>query len=152
MSLPFHLGLRHNQHMVSVISPPGRSRDMLGVAYPDDANPRLHILAQWGIDARSPRNAELATIDIPLPRRAQAILSYQIDPALRHQLNTGMTPLADTRREAKAGVKVRVHLGAHHAVLPVEARFGTCAQHDPSELFPGSEVRARHAIASVPRR
>ena len=127
MFQPFQLGLRFNRHMVSVIRPPGRSRDLLGVAYPDDANPRLRILAQWGIDARSPRVTDLATVDIPLPRRAQAILSYQLGPDLHQRLDTGMGPLADSRLRNAPGMRERVHLGEHHAVLPVDSHARRCA-------------------------
>ena len=123
MFQPFQLGLRHNRHMVSVVKPAGRTREVLGVAYPDDSNPRLRILAQWGIDARSPRIAELATIDIPLPRRAQAILSYQVNPDLRERLNTGMGPPSGSRLHNQPGMRARVHLGETHVALPVCSRL-----------------------------
>lgn len=119
MPLPPHPGLRNNRHMVSVIRPPGRPREVLGVAWPDDVNPRLRILEQWGIDARSPRRSELASIDIPLPRRTRAILSYRVDPALRDRLNTGLVPPRDSRLEAAAGLKARIRLGPHRKTVPI---------------------------------
>lgn len=117
MTLPFHLGLRANRHQVSLIQQNGRSRVQLGTAYPDDSNPRRRILMQWGMEGRSPRQSDPDTIDLPLARRAQAILSYQVNPGLRHQLNTGMGSLSNSRHQSQPGLQGRAHLGTHRPLL-----------------------------------
>lgn len=151
MTRPFHLGLRHDRHMVSLIKQAGRSRETLGVAYPQDADRRARILAQWGINAQSPRRAELATIDIPLPQRAQAILAYQVNPAVRHQINTGMAPLAQSRRDDLPGIKDRMHLGTHRPVMPVlsyEAPRASRA-HGPAATAPQASPAPRQRAARM---
>ena len=150
MSLPFHLGLRDNRHLVSLMRLEGRSREVLGVAYPQDADRRLRILEQWGIDARSPRAESLGTINMPLSPRDQTILSYQLDADRQSALNGGVTPLNQGRRDAQAGVKERIHLGAGHAALPVTARAGQ-APAVSDGLSTTSCTRARHGVAMTIR-
>jgi hypothetical protein len=113
MDLPFHLGLRNDQHLLGIIRQNGHTHVKLGVAYPQDSNPRQQILTNWGRDASSPRQAEAATIDMPLPRRAQAALGYQLNPALRQELASGFGPLAQSRSDVQAGLQGRVHQGQH---------------------------------------
>lgn len=122
--MPIRLGLRHNRHMVSVIKPDGWRHEALGRAYADGANPRLRILEQWGIAARSPRLQEtLVAPEVPLDRRAQAILSYQVDAGLRARLTDRFGTLASSRRDVSPGLRARVQLGAGGAVLSVDALF-----------------------------
>ena len=144
MSLPFHLGLRYNRHMVSLIKLEGRSREVLGSAYPRETNPRAHLLTQWGIDAQSPRRPEEATINEPLSARAQAILSYQLNPTSRATLNGGVTPLTQSRRDDQSGVKQRLHVGAAHAVLHVDSRPGRGASHPMQSLPSTLGARSQH--------
>ncbi|MFL6652837.1 MAG: hypothetical protein ACJ8J7_16305 [Sulfurifustaceae bacterium] len=117
MSLPFHLGLRADRHVLSVIKQNGRTREQLGVAYPQESDPRRRILKQWGIDDASPRRTDPDTIDLPLARRTQTILSYQLNPALRRQLNTGMGSLSGSRRDSQSGLRGRTHLGTSRPLM-----------------------------------
>lgn len=150
MSLPFHLGLRDNRHLVSLMRLEGRSREVLGVAYPQDADRRLRILEQWGIDARSPRAESLGTINMPLSPRDQTILSYQLDADRQSALNGGVTTLIQSRRAAQAGVKERIHLGAAHAALPVRSHGGP-APTDTHGQSATSATRAQHGIGMTLR-
>ncbi|HEX8963547.1 MAG TPA: hypothetical protein VF801_11140 [Rhodocyclaceae bacterium] len=111
MELPFHLGLRHDRHMVGLIRQNDRSRVQLGTAYPQSSDPRARILAQWGTPAPSPRRNDPETVDMPLPRRAQAALAYQVAPEMRHELATGFGATPASRKEAGAGLLGRAHLG-----------------------------------------
>ncbi len=119
MSLPFHLGLRHRRHMVSLIRSDSGSRvsDVLGVAYPQDMNPRLRILEQWGMSQASPRRAMQATVDIPLPRRHQVALTSQLNPDIQSSLRGGFTGQPIGRLETMPGVKARMHLGSERSPL-----------------------------------
>lgn len=129
--MSFHLGLRYNRHQVSLVKVDGRQPEVLGVAYPQEAGRRARILEQWGQSGRSPRHHELATIDMPLPRRAQAILSYQVSPDVRGRLNGGVEPLVQSRRQLQPGPQERMHLGIGGA------RF---------DLNPVSRVRSSVAV------
>ena len=126
MTLPFHLGLRDNRHMVSVVKEPGRTREVLGVAYPqqEQVARRAQILQYWAIDAQSPRDSALNTVNVPLETRAQSALYYQVNDATRALLNgTDMAPTG-SRLDDRPGLKSRVHLGPGHASLPVESGRG----------------------------
>lgn len=132
MPLPFHLGLRDRRHMVSLIrdGAQGRaSRNVLGMAYPQDMNPRLRVLEQWGMPDSSPRRSMQATIDQPLPRRHQVALAAQLNPALQSSLHSGFEPQPVGRRETVPGVKGRVHLGPNHA--PLQNGLPPLGEHAP---------------------
>ena len=131
MTRRFHLGLRFNHHMVSLLKVPGESREVLGVAYPQEFDRRAQILHYWAIDAQSPRVGELNTVNLPLETRAQTALYYQVNEATRAQLDHRTTPLTQSRRDEAPGVKDRVHLGVNHASLPVESRPGRTF-HEPN--------------------
>jgi hypothetical protein len=111
MELPFHLGLRDDRHMVGLIRQNDRTRVQLGTAYPQSGDPRARILAQWGTPSPSPRRNDPETIDMPLHRRAQAALAYQVAPDMRHELTTGFGPTPASRTEGGAGLLGRAHLG-----------------------------------------
>lgn len=122
--LPFHLGLRDDRHMVSVIRQNGQTQVQLGVAYPQEADRRRRILEQWGIAARSPREESLDTVDLPLAQRSQAILFWQVSPSLREQLATGQGRMASSRLAGdQAGMLDRAHLGAERQPMAVDARL-----------------------------
>jgi len=74
MPLPFHLGLRNNQHLVSVIKTQEGGRPQLGVAYQQNDRRRAHIPTNWGVPSQSPRQSESTEIHLPLSPRAQALL------------------------------------------------------------------------------
>jgi|GEM_PF-2640727 len=126
MHLNFHLALRHYKHMVTLMRVPDRQQPVLGVAYPQDLDPRQRLLEQWGIHARSPRRPEPATIDRPLDTRTQAILSYQVQPETRRTLNGELSdqrnPQLGSRQDTEAGIKGRQHLGVGHARFQVDSR------------------------------
>ncbi|MGE5491194.1 MAG: hypothetical protein ACM31P_07950 [Actinomycetota bacterium] len=129
-SLPFHMGLRDDRHMVSVIRQNGQSQVQLGVAYPMDGDRRCRIMEQWGIAARSPREESLDTIDLPLAQRSQAILFWQVSPALRGPLATGQGGTAGSRLiDNQAGMLDRAHLGTERQPMAVDARFGLRQAH-----------------------
>ena len=131
MTRRFHLGLRFNRHMVSLVKEPGRSREVLGVAYPDEVDRRAQILQYWAIDAQSPRRTEPNSINVPLETRAGTILYYQVNEATRAEIDGRVTPLTQSRRDEAPGMKERVHLGPNHASLPVESRPG-CTFAEPN--------------------
>ena len=137
MSLPFHLGLRNERHMVSVIRQTGRSREQLAAAYAPDGDRRHRILAQWGNDAGSPRDTmAFATVQVPLPRRTQAALSYRIDPFVSQRLASGFYGQPLARRDTQPGMIERMHLG-----VPATLKINTPWAPHPTEAQP-DEKRA----------
>lgn len=145
MTLPFHLGLRDNRHMVSLIKEPGRTREVLGVAYPQggEVERRAQILQYWGIDAQSPRRPALNTVNLPLEARAQTALYYQVNAATRAEINGTTTPLTQSRRDDQPGLKDRIHLGADHVSLPVESRPGRTVAEPNHALSATPSTRGR---------
>ena len=139
MTRRFHMGLRDNQHMVTLMKVNGQSREVLGRAYPNDENRRQRILDNWGLSVQSPRIPEPASIDIPLSPRAQTILSYEMAPAVRDQLNGGLPPQTQSRKDEQNGVKDRIHRGPNRPILPVESRPGRdTAKATQNRFNPGS--------------
>ncbi len=98
MSVKLILGMRNQAHRVDVVQPNGTAKPVLGTAHPQEDTRRQDVQKQWGGSTQKPRPQTLATIDEPLPQRAQTILSYQVDAQLRQRLNTGMGRLADSRK------------------------------------------------------
>lgn len=149
MPLPFHLGLRDNQHMVTLIKSPDGSGYSLGIAYPEDThNRRAHIPNQWGVDAQSPRRPVEGTINQPISPRAQAILSYQVGHTEQAILNRQALPQTQSRLDNQAGPKRRMHLGVDHAVIPVESRrsgFGPARHNQPGLQDSATSTRASRA-------
>ncbi|HVK99848.1 MAG TPA: hypothetical protein VM553_08550 [Dongiaceae bacterium] len=107
MLLKLLLGLRNNAHQVDVVKLNGETRPVLGTSHPQEEDRRANILRQWGMHVASPRQERLAGIDQPLPQRTQTILSHQIDPDLRQQINSGMGTLSDSRQNNQPGIKER---------------------------------------------
>lgn len=103
MLLKLLLGLRDGRQRVEVVRLNGRSRPELGRTHPQDEDRRAAILKHWSIAAESPRKDSPATIDEALPKRAQTILSYRVAPELRQRLDSGMGPLAASRKDQLAG-------------------------------------------------
>ncbi len=110
MPLPFHLNLRSDGCVVSLIRTDQNARVELGIAYPQEDNRRERVPAGFGIDDRSPRTAELATINIPLSPRTQTILSYRLPPEIRRQVNAELSPLVHSRHELLPGVQQRIRI------------------------------------------
>ncbi|HYD80193.1 MAG TPA: hypothetical protein VEC06_10325 [Paucimonas sp.] len=104
------LALRNNAHRVAVIKTESGTREVLGVAHPEEQDRRAGVLKQWGIDPASPRQEPPATIDEPLPQRTQTILSYRLDPALRRRIDTGIGEPADSRVRNRPGKKDEANL------------------------------------------
>ena len=98
--------LRNDGHTVSVVTPEGATRPVLGVARPDEQDKRLKLLRQWG-HAPSPRAQALVTIDEPLDQRSQTILSYEVGASLRRRLNGGHGDLAQRRSAPAAATEAR---------------------------------------------
>jgi hypothetical protein len=97
------LALRNRGHRITVIKDGDSQRPQLGVAHPQEEDRRAAALKQWGIDPAAPRSERPATIDEPLPQRAQTILSYRLDPALRRRLDSSMGPPAGSRPRSQQG-------------------------------------------------
>lgn len=123
MPLPFHLGLRNNNHMVTVVRTAEGARPQLGVAYPQDEHRRSHIPNNWGLDGQSPRQSEATTINLPLSPRAQTILSYQLDPAIQNEVNGGLSPMVHSRYDTLPGIKQRIHIGHGHVDMAVRSHI-----------------------------
>lgn len=140
MSLPFHLGLRYNRHLLSLVKLDDQPREVLGVAYPEDSDRRARIPLQWGNPTPSPRCVEPATIDQPLPLRSRTILYYQVGPEGRAEIDGGITPLAGARRSEHSGVRERLHLGDHRPILVTDMHSRTAAPDVPVTPTP----RSRH--------
>ena len=94
------LGMRNQAQRVDVVQVNGFTKPVLGTAHPQEDNRRQDVQKQWDGSRQTPRPQALATIDEPLPKRAQSILSYRVDTQLRQRLNTGMGRLADSRKNA----------------------------------------------------
>jgi hypothetical protein len=101
---PGHSGGRHPYRNVNLIRAPGSPRIVLGESEPLDDDRRARAATQWGTPMPAPRKQPLATIDTPLPARAQTILSYGLDPATRRLLDGGASPSPVSRREAERAV------------------------------------------------
>lgn len=129
--MTFRLGLRFNQHEVSLVKTNGNQREQLGVAYPDDADKRAKIMTHWGQNTQSPRRPELNSITQPLPKRAQAILSYKIPSQQRAIVNGEQKPLVQSRRDTASGVKNRMHINTHTAIHVESSGHSPTQQHTP---------------------
>jgi len=84
------LGLRNDQHVVTVITPNDSTRPVLGTRHPhtaDDEARRKKALAQWGGASHLSRQRQPDTIDEPLSQRSQTILSHELPADMARQLN-----------------------------------------------------------------
>lgn len=143
MSLPFHLGLRYNRHLLTLVKLGDRPGRVLGVGHPEDDDRRARIPLQWGQATQSPRRTEPATVDLPLPLRTRTILSYEVNERVRAELDSGVEPQVQSRRDTEAGPKQHLHRGTDHAGLPVEARVRYSAMQPDLPATPPR--RGRHA-------
>lgn len=98
--------LHYAGHRVSLLRLPTHREPVLGTARPDETGPRLRTLEDAGIDARSPRAEDPATIDQALPSRARTALSYE---AARGRCAWPTDPADD----ADAARRRRRHVAAH---------------------------------------
>ncbi|WP_428243265.1 hypothetical protein [Gynuella sp.] len=137
----FHLGLRYNRHQVSLMKQADRSREVLGVAYPEESDRRARILEQWGRSPWSPRHQSAATIDMPLSSRAQAILSYQLAGDVRTRLNGGMEPQIQSRHQLEPGIQQRMHLGSQGARFDLQPMHAS----RPKDISATPDRRASHS-------
>jgi hypothetical protein len=84
------LGLRGDQHLVTVVTPNDSTRAVLGTREPqdhDDTARRAKALAQWGRASHLQPKQTAQTIDVPLSQRSQTILSHELPPELARRLN-----------------------------------------------------------------
>ncbi|MDB5888399.1 MAG: hypothetical protein JWM03_1271 [Rhodocyclales bacterium] len=103
--------LREGRDEVSVVRPNGTNRVVLGTRQPDDDTRRVSVVRQWGEGRAAPRQSAPGAIEEPLPQRTQTILSYSLPPALRDEINGGLTEaLPASRSESMAGIPVKVKL------------------------------------------
>lgn len=113
-SLPFHMAMRDERHMVSLIrqgDAQGRVRTAIGVPYSGHGNPRERILEQWAMNQCSPRREMSGTVFAPLPPRHQAALQPLLAPFINDLLRGGLEATPQGRRDLAQGVKARLHLG-----------------------------------------
>jgi hypothetical protein len=104
------LELRNGAQDVTVITPDGAARPVLGTAAPQEQDRRLKVLRQWG-QAPSPRAQRPAGIEQPLDQRSQTVLSHEVGAGLRAQLNGGIGSLAQKREQAAPSTVRRVTAG-----------------------------------------
>lgn len=95
MLLKVLLALRGQRHQVKVARINGATRPELVRSHPDEENRRAAAVAAWG-GKPSPRQQPLDTVDEPLPRRSQTILSHRLPPAVRERIETGIVVTVDT--------------------------------------------------------
>lgn len=100
------LALRNNGHQTKVVKLNGETRPQLGRSYPEEENRRANAVRQWGMNPDSPRHRPLATIDEPLPRRTQTILSNRVPKPVQEQLDSGRTDPASSRHRQESSVQV----------------------------------------------
>jgi len=137
--MEFRLGLRNNQHEVSLISTGDPRRTQLGTAYPNDEDKRSRVMNHWGQSAQSPRKPEAATVNIPLSQRAQTILSYRLPDEQRAIVNGQQRPMAESRKDQQPGLKARMHLDTD-TTIEVESRSrGAGSQYS---AIPATRVKA----------
>ena len=106
------LALRNNQHRVKVIKVNGETRPQLGRSYPEEDDRRANALRQWGVNPHSPRHQPLATIDEPLSKRSQTILSHQLPREVRDRVNSGVGRAPESRKKNLSGPEIEVNLYA----------------------------------------
>jgi len=86
------LGLRDDQHLVTVITPNDSNRPVLGTRHPhatDDVEARRKkVLAQWSGPSHLSRQRQADTIDELLSQRSQTILSHEVPAELAQRLNS----------------------------------------------------------------
>ncbi|UXY17258.1 hypothetical protein N8I74_09690 [Chitiniphilus purpureus] len=92
LALVYPLGLRGHRHETRVVQPAGTTRPVLGTSQPLEDDRRAAVYRQWGQPTRSPRQPAPATIDEPLPQRAQTILYHQLARNTQALLDRGATP------------------------------------------------------------
>lgn len=91
--------LRGDAHRVEVIVPNGATRPLLGTRDPGDEDKRAATIEQAGGAGRSPRQQPLGSIELPLPRRAQTILTHRLPRAVRERLDGGGSSPSQGRNE-----------------------------------------------------
>ncbi len=126
--MKFHLGLRHNKHMVRMVkSDDLRTPYTLGSSYGnalepvEDTERRRRILDQWGMQAQSIRKPEPPSTHHILPPRTQRILFHELRDHEQQLLTRRQHSAALDRRDVVAGTKERIHRGRDHVVLGVES-------------------------------
>lgn len=143
MDLPFHLGLRGDRHLLGVVRHPGTQREQLAMPYaPHEEDRRQRILSQWAIPALSPRVMAHNGTNQPLPPRAQAIRSWEVENSVRQRIASGVPAPVMSRKDNQAGLQSRLHLGPDRASLPVHSRNGPRNSFAPLQATPAT--RAGH--------
>jgi hypothetical protein len=94
--------LRGDAHRVEMIVPNGSTRPVLGTRDPGDEDRRAATIEQAGGAGRSPRQQPLASIELPLPRRAQTILTHRLPRAVQDRLDGGGSSPSHTRNDDSA--------------------------------------------------
>lgn len=106
MLLEVLLNLRNGRERISVIHRPGATRPELGTAHPQEDVRRASIPGYWGWTRQGSRKEPLATLDEPLPTRAQTILSYRLPAEVRRAINGDVTDALPASRKHAIAVKL----------------------------------------------
>ena len=109
---PPRMPLRNDRHTVTLIRPNGSPRPVLGTQSPQEDNRRASIAMPVDVATHSGRPSadKPATIDEPLPVRAQTILSYSLPREVRDVVNGNVTDAGSASRKTQDNIGVRVEL------------------------------------------
>ncbi|HTH74952.1 MAG TPA: hypothetical protein VL635_11150 [Trinickia sp.] len=91
------LRLRDDAHRVELIVPNGATRPELGTRVPGDEDRRAATIEHAGGAGPSARQPPLESIDSPLPRRTQTILTHRLPRIVQDRLNGAEPQLASAR-------------------------------------------------------
>jgi hypothetical protein len=94
--------LRGDADRVEIITPNGAIRPVLGTRDPGDEDRRAATIEQAGGAGRSPRQPPLVSIELPLPRRAQTILTHRLPRAVQDRLDGGSSSPSQGRNDESA--------------------------------------------------
>lgn len=109
---PPRMPLRNDRHTVTLIRPNGSPRPVLGTQSPQEDNRRAVVAASVDIESHQgrPPADKPATIDEPLPVRAQTILSHSLPREVREVVNGNVNDAVSASRKSLDNIGVRVEL------------------------------------------
>ncbi|TQV87253.1 hypothetical protein [Aliikangiella coralliicola] len=135
--------LRQGRYQVSLIGINSRYEPPLqfGLSYPDRNNPYADIVTSWGRNSQSPRQQE-EQVNVPLAKRTQTFLSYQVSPELAEQLR-GFRLQGNTGRQ-QGSTSHRITISTHRTT---HSAYNHKAAHMP-RLQPNIREQQRESIVT----
>ena len=135
--------LRQGRYQVSLIGVNSRYEPPLqfGLSYPNRNNPYADIVTSWGGNAQSPREAE-EHVNVPLARRTQTFLSYQVSPELAAQLR-GFRLQGNTGRQT-GSTSHRITINTHRSANSVHHHKAAYIPH----LQPNLREQQRESVVT----